>query len=272
MLVVKQFTYGKTPLGTLKVETAREATGLRFRQLNLEGALLNVTADGRWTHENGWQRSRFKILARTPDLGKLFDALEVEGGIEDGEAVIRIDARWNDSPARFRFSLLDGDVHLLIKKGRLKTVKPGGGRIFGLLSLQALPRRLTLDFSDLFRKGFTFDRIEGSFAIADGDAYTNDLSLEGPAASINISGRIGLASRDYDQTAEVFPHISSSMPIIGGLAGGPGAAVGLWLADRLLGDQIDKLSRVTYSITGSWDDPRVERVDTPPEPTPDEDE
>jgi uncharacterized protein YhdP len=71
--------------------------------------------------------------------------------------------------------------------------------VFGLLSLQTLPRRLTLDFSDVFKKGLTFDRIKGSFLLERGDAYTTNLYLDGPAARIDISGRTGLAVNDYDQ-------------------------------------------------------------------------
>jgi len=137
----------------------------------------------------------------------------------------------------------------------------GGGRIFGLLSISRLPSRLTLDFSDFFGEGFKFDKITGSFSIADGDAYTNDLSLISSAADIEMSGRIGLATRDYDQIAVVSPKMSSSLSLIGGLAAGPGVALGLWVADRLIGKQINALGNVTYSVTGSWDDPVVKKID-----------
>ena len=49
---------------------------------------------------------------------------------------------------------LDGEVQVRIGSGQLAEVKPGAGRVFGLMSIAALPRRLALDFRDVFGKGF----------------------------------------------------------------------------------------------------------------------
>ena len=99
------------------------------------------------------------------------------------------------------------------------------------------------------------------FAISDGDAFTNDLYMDGPAAHIDVSGRIGLATQDYDQRVVVTPRVSSSIPLVGGLAAAnPGVGVGLWVADKLFGDKINRITRVQYSIIGSWDDPQVVKV------------
>ena len=83
----------------------------------------------------------------------------------------------------------------------------------------------------------------------------------GPAARIEASGRIGLARRDYDQTVFVTPLVTSSIPVIGGLAGGPAVGLGLWVAERMFGSEINKISRVQYTITGRWDSPVIERID-----------
>ena len=84
--------------------------------------------------------------------------------------------------------------------------------------------------------------------------------MAGPAARFDISGRIGLVTRDYDQLVVVTPRVTSSIPVVGGLAGGPGVGLGLWVAERVFGRKIDELSRVRYTITGSWEDPKVERL------------
>ena len=79
----------------------------------------------------------------------------------------------------------------------------GAGRAVGLLSVTALPRRLSLDFTDVFGKGLAFDKIEGDFTLSDGNAYTSNLIMDGPAAGVRISGRVGIEAEDYDQTAIV---------------------------------------------------------------------
>ena len=107
---------------------------------------------------------------------------------------------------------IEGQLDMKISEGQFLDINPSAGRLFGLLSIQALPRRLTLDFSDLFDEGFSFDTIEGNFSIQQGHAYTNNLEMLGPSADIYVSGRTGLSTEDYDQIATVTPKISSGLP------------------------------------------------------------
>ena len=139
-------------------------------------------------------------------------------------------------------------------------MEPGAGRILGLLSVQALPRRLLGDFSDLFRKGFYFDTLAGSFAIENGNAQTDNLHMVGPSARIETRGRLGLAAEDYDQRVTVIPNFSAGLPVAGVLAAGVGAGAALLLAEKILKPGIDKITQVEYRITGPWANPNVERL------------
>jgi uncharacterized protein YhdP len=143
-------------------------------------------------------------------------------------------------------------------------VEPGAtGRVLGLLSVSSLPRRLTLDFSDLFADGFSFDTINGSFLVDSGNAYTNDLVVDGPAARIDISGRVGLVDKDYDQLVSVTPYIKSGLSLAGALAGGPAVGAVMIVAETLLKDKLEplnKLARKQYTVTGPWTDPVVTRL------------
>jgi uncharacterized protein YhdP len=128
------------------------------------------------------------------------------------------------------------------------------------LSLTTLPRRLSLDFTDLFSKGFSFDLIHGDFDIDSGDAYTTNLYLEGPPARIEASGRVGLRDEDYDQLVTVTPRLTSSLPLAGAIVGGPVAGGVLFAVDKLFGKRIDKISSYQYTITGPWTDPVITRL------------
>ncbi|MEJ2379666.1 MAG: YhdP family protein [Gammaproteobacteria bacterium] len=256
----KSFQYNELNLGRLKLLARRQAKGLDLENVQVTSPYFDIKATGAWTIQGGAQRTRLYVKASANDLGEALKRLGYASGINGGSATAQAELDWPGQPAAFQLKDLNGRISLSVARGRLLDIDPGGGRVFGLLSLQALPRRLSLDFSDLFGKGFSFDRIEGNFAISDGDAFTNDLYMTGPAAKIDISGRIGLAARDYDETAVVTPQVTSSLPLVGGLAGGPGVGLGLWVAERMFGKKIDRMSRSYYTITGSWDKPKVERM------------
>jgi uncharacterized protein YhdP len=169
-------------------------------------------------------------------------------------------AFWPGSPQSFSLGLVSGSLALDIENGSVPAIEPGVGRAFAILNLDAVRRRLLFDFSDLYRKGFTFDRVRGSFVLGDGDAFTDDLTVKGPSARIVIRGRVGFVDRDYDELITVTPPVSASLSIAGAAAGGPAVGAALLVAQRLLGPQVDNITSYRYRVTGSWDDPKVERI------------
>ena len=128
----------------------------------------------------------------------------------------------------------------------------------GLMSIVELPRRLSLDFRDVFNKGFGFAKIAGTFRIVGGEAYTCDLSLEGPAADIGIVGRADLAGRDYDQAAVVSANFGNTLPIVGAVVAGPQVAAALLVFSQIFKKPLQEVGQVYYGIGGSWDAPVVE--------------
>jgi len=117
----------------------------------------------------------------------------------------------------------------------------------------------------LFKEGLAFDRIEGLFELERGDAYTNNLSMEGPSARIDVSGRTGLVEQDYDQIVTVTPQFANSLPVASAFFGPPGVGVGavLYLGQKIfktIPDQIDRMLSRQYAVTGPWNAPIVERI------------
>jgi len=111
-----------------------------------------------------------------------------------------------------------------------------------------------------------FDSISGQFNINEGNAYTDNLTMRGPSVKVDISGRAGLSTQDYDQIATVTPQISDSLAVASGFLGPVGIGLGtvLYLAGNMfepLQDSINKIMKVEYSIKGSWSDPVIERTD-----------
>lgn len=270
----RNFEYGEMDLGALSMTASPVEDGISIDHFEISKPDLSIKGDGKWTRRDDEDQSRFRIALRA---GQIDSMLQTFGynvtSIRKGETTLDIDAAWTGAPSEFALAKLNGSLDMRVSKGQLLDVNPKAGRLFGLLSIQALPRRLMLDFSDLFGKGMAFDAIEGTFQIEDGNAYTNDLYMEGPSANVTVTGRTGLADQDYDQVVTVMPRVSGTLPVAGALFGPVGVGVGavLYLAGRMfdsIHDGFDSLIRYQYTVTGSWDDPVVEKFETNPEPSP----
>jgi uncharacterized protein (TIGR02099 family) len=264
-ITIRNLVYDKAALGAFEMLAEKQADdSLAIKRLSLSSEVFKLNLTGDWKQLDGKQWSTIDMVISDGDMEELLGLFDYQKSIKDGKLNGSLRAAWAGAPWMFSPERVDGKVRLSIKDGQLVDVEPGAtGRVLGLLSVSSLPRRLTLDFSDLFADGFSFDTIEGSFLVDSGNAYTNDLVVDGPAARIEISGRVGLADKDYDQLVSVTPYIKSGLSIAGALAGGPAVGAVMIVAETLLKDQLDplnKLARKQYTVTGPWTDPVVTKV------------
>jgi len=247
--------------GNLQLISQRIPTGLELQAFTLKGSQLQLSASGSWTRsDTGEQYSQLQLSLTTDSLGSLLDNLGYERYIDRAPGVFDSQLDWADSPEGFRPDILNGRISLQLGKGQFLNVDPGIGRVFGLLNIAALQRRLSLDFSDLVNKGLAFDSVVGNFELDNGDAYTTDFQIKGPSAQVDISGRTGLASEDFDQLITVTPHLSAALPVAGLLAGGPVGGAAMLIAQGLLGKEFDKASKRQYEVKGAWDDPSLTQI------------
>lgn len=263
---IANLIYDKSELGAFSMQADSIAEGLRINRFSFNKPGMDIQGHGSWKSISNEIFSQFEIKLHADKAATMLQTFgyvgeTIDGGVTD----INVTALWPGSPMNFSLARMNGSLELWIKDGRFLEIDPKAGRVFGLLSIQTLPRRLSLDFTDLFNKGFAFDRIHGEFAIEDGDAYTNNLTMEGPAALITVTGRTGLVAQDYDQTVTVIPQVSDSLPVASALFGPIGIGVGavIFLTGQVfesIPDQIDRLLGYQYSITGSWRDPIIKPV------------
>jgi uncharacterized protein (TIGR02099 family) len=265
-VTVQEFTYAGIDLGEVDLLAIREAGKIHVDRLVLASDFLDLRMMGDWEQVDGESISRFNITYSDGLLEALLEAFDYKENVSGGSLSGSLRASWPGDPWDFLPERANGKLYLLIKDGQLLDVEPGAGRVLGLLSLHTLSRRLLLDFSDLFKKGFTFDRIEGNFTLTGGDAQTSDLTIEGPAARIEIAGRVGLAAKDYDELVTVIPRVGSSLPLAGAIAGGPVVGAALLVADKLLSKEIEGMTsfaHTSYSVTGPWSDPVYTKLASP---------
>jgi uncharacterized protein YhdP len=132
--------------------------------------------------------------------------------------------------------------------------------MLGLLSLTELPRRLSMDFRDVFDDGFSFDEAKGTMQLENGTSHTDDMLLSSTAAEISIVGSTDLVAQTFDYEFAVRPGVSKTLPVIGAIAGGPiGAAAGIAL-QAILRDALGEAAEARYTIRGPWEDALIEPV------------
>ena len=256
-LIVDDLRFDDAALGNASLQTRPTAAGMRIERLQAQSPKQRIDVSGDWTGRGASARTHLRVGIDSGDFGALLSGFGFGSRIDGGEGEVRFDAAWRGTPATFRLGELEGTLVLAMKDGRLAEVEPGAGRVLGLLSIAELPRRLMLDFRDFFSKGFAFNRIAGNVRFAAGQARSDDLVIDGPAAEIRIRGAANLRAQTYDQTIEVLPKTGNLLTAVGALTAGPvGAAVGA-VANAVLKRPLGEFGAKVYRVTGPWKDPEV---------------
>jgi uncharacterized protein (TIGR02099 family) len=244
--------------GDVRATLTKLDDGISLKELRVTAASFSATAKGEWRGKDAGL-ARVEGTLTSTDVAATMKDLGYDAVIEAKTGKMDFDLSWVGAPTSQALSVATGRVQVALDKGQLTSLKPGAGRVVGLASLASLPRRLSLDFSDLTDKGLAFDTIRGDFDLRDGSAYTDDVLVKGPAAEIGLIGRIGLKNKDYDQTAVVTGNVNSSLPLAAFVAG-PVIGGAVLLFTQVFKQPLKGLARGYYRITGSWDNPTVERI------------
>ncbi|MDA0992476.1 MAG: YhdP family protein [Proteobacteria bacterium] len=259
-----EFGMGERYLGQLEADFEKTDRGLETINLKSTDHSFTIVAAAGWivdAEEESGQRTYFDAELKSTNVEQTAGRLNYEPGIISDSMTVDVDVGWSGGPRKDYMEWLNGNVVVNLGEGRLADVEPGAGRVFGLMSIVALPRRLALDFRDVFDAGFSFDKITGNFRLVRGEAYTCDLTLTGPAADVGIVGRTGLNARDYDQAAIVSANVGNTLPVVGALLGGPQVAAALLVFSQIFKNPLKDVGQVYYSVEGSWDAPLIEKLD-----------
>jgi len=209
------------------------------------------------------QVSGLDLQLRTGNAGRALKRFGLGGTMAEGRGTIDIAVGWSGQIYKVSRDTVDGILDLKLQRGRLLNVDPGPARIIGLFSLQSIPRRLSLDFSDLVDDGLNYDSISGRMRLSEGVASTELLQLRGPIGVIDITGTSDLVAQTYDQKIVVLPSLSGALPLIGVISGGATAGIGALLAGPILqglGIDLDRLGLRTYTLKGDWATPEIKQV------------
>jgi uncharacterized protein (TIGR02099 family) len=248
----------------LQAHNMRPVGGVREWRIN-KLAIVNpdgeFQAKGKWITREGSSQSSLDYSLDIADAGKLLDRFGFANVLRGGKGKMEGQLSWKGLPFDLDIPSLDGQLSMNIGAGQFLKADPAAAKLLGVLSLQALPRRLTLDFRDVFSQGFAFDGIVGTATIARGVAKTDNFKMRGVSATVLIDGSTDIARESANLHVAVIPEINAgAASIVYGLAVNPVIGLGTFLAQLFLRDPLMKAFTFEYQITGPWKDPVVTKL------------
>lgn len=265
-MVCNDFRYADKAFGKITLVTVPQTYGLQIQRLLLQDNNINLSATGEWRGNKTAQQTTIVGKLNSKDIGSVLQKWKITTNLVGGNGAASFRFNWAGTPYQPALKNLNGNLSLKFNEGRIINLSKsaeaelGLGRVLNLFSLQTLPRRLHLDFSDLTDSGFSFDIMKGDFNLKNGNAFTSNAYLDGPVAKVAMQGRIGLAAEDYDMTLLVTAYVTSSLPVVATITGGPIAGAVTWLAGKIINPAVSKFTTYSYKVTGSWDNPNVTKM------------
>ena len=262
-LIAENFVVREKVLGRLELSAVNAGRDWNIDKLVLSNADGSMRGGGVWQNYSAQPRTSLNIHLESGNIGRLLERLGYPGTMLRGEATLDGKLSWAGSPQSIDYPSLGGNLKLDAKKGQFSKIEPGIGKLLGILSLQALPRRITLDFRDIFSDGFAFEQIAGSVDIARGVMTTRDLKIDGPSANVQISGSTSLVTETQNLRIRVLPTVGEGVSLLSAFLINPVVGITSLVAQKLFKDPLSQILAYEYGVTGSWDDPKVEKLRGP---------
>ncbi len=267
-IVVDDLELNGKALGRVEIDAVNRfgsAREWRLNKFNIALPEATFTANGNWAAVDGApvgapRRTAMNFRLDVNDSGELLQRFGTPGAIRRGKGQIEGQVAWRGSPLALDYPSLDGSFNVGMESGQFLKAEPGLAKLLGVLSLQALPRRLALDFRDVFSEGFAFDFIRGDVRISDGVAFTNNLQMKGVNAAVLMEGRADIARETQDLKVVVVPEINAGTASLVAAVINPAIGLGTFLAQAVLRRPLIEAATQEFHIDGAWADPRVTRV------------
>jgi uncharacterized protein (TIGR02099 family) len=264
---VDELFYGEKALGRLDLKARNEGGAWRLDALNLKNPDGALRGSGVWKNI-GTHHTRLDFNLQAFDIGKLLTRLGYDDAVRRGRAEMNGALSWEGAMTRIDYPTMSGNLDVHAENGQFNKLEPGIGKLLGLISLQSLPRRLSLDFRDIFSDGLAFDSIDGKLEITKGIMRTREpLRIASPAAQIAMEGQTDLKAETQDLQVVIRPDLGGAAAVGAAALVNPVVGAATLLANTVLQDPLSRIFNYRYHVTGSWSDPKVEKVGvTAPQP------
>ncbi len=258
-LAVDELYLGEKQMGQLELKARNDKGAWQLDTLNIKNPDGVLRSHGVWQNK-GRQQMRLDFDLAASDIGKLLERLGYGDGVKRGTGGLSGSLEWDGPPTTIHYPTLSGKLLLNAEKGQFNKLEPGVGKLLGLLSLQSLSRRISLDFRDVFSDGLAFDSIEGKLNVKKGMMRTNDpLRIKGPAAQIEMAGEVDLKNETQDMRVIVRPELGA-VAAVGMALINPVAGAATLLASSVIQNPLNRLFSYRYHVTGTWSEPLVDKA------------
>jgi uncharacterized protein (TIGR02099 family) len=270
-------------LGRVEIEAINADKGLaqtpaarewQLKKFNIDLPEGTLRSTGRWLaarEGSPLRKSEMNFVLDVRDAGAMLTRLGTPDALRGGTGQIEGVVSWQGSPLDLHYPSLNGHLDVRMGRGQFLKADPGVAKLLGVLSLQALPRRLLFDFRDVFAQGFAFDSVQGDVTIVHGMANTRNLQIKGVNALVQLEGSADIARETQKLRVQILPIVDAgTASLVAGLTVNPVVGLTAFIAQWLLQNPLSRASAQEFVIDGSWVDPRVTRVEprpaTPPKP------
>jgi len=267
-IVVDNLELRGIPLGRAEIDgfARTSATGSRewvLNKLNLSMPEASFVSKGQWggPGKAAAKRSQLDFTLQIQDSGDLLERLGYVGAIRDGKGRMIGQVGWQGSPFSPDYNTMSGQFNVNLERGQFLKADPGVSRLLGVLTLQSLPRRLRLDFSDVFSEGFAFDFVRGDILIQQSIASTTNLQMKGVSAAVLMEGHADIQRETQDIKVVVVPELNAGTASLFYSAINPVVGITSFLAQYFLRRPLIQSATQEFRVQGSWQEPKVTKID-----------
>jgi uncharacterized protein (TIGR02099 family) len=248
-------------LNVILPEAVFKATG-NWTAINVQATPPRATDRQRVAFER--RRTVMNFTLDIADSGELLKRFGMNDVIKRGKGKMEGQVAWAGSPLGLDYPSMSGQFNVNIESGQFLKADPGIAKLLGVLSLQSLPRRLTLDFRDVFSEGFAFDFVRGDVNISQGVAATNNLQMKGVNAAVLMEGSADIGKETQDIKVVVVPEINAGTASLIATVINPAIGLASFLAQFFLRRPLIAATTQEFHIDGSWANPKITKMERKP--------
>ena len=178
---------------------------------------FTLNLEGYWSQSENDNITNIQGTLDIKDLELETERLGYTPTIKDSGLQSKFSFDWQASPYDFSVAKLNGEFNASLDDGYLAEV-PDQARVFSVLSLQSLVRKLSFDFRDIFADGMFYRSIKGDFQMKDGILYTDNMFMKGAAGDLEVKGNTDLGKEVLDIRMSYKPNVTSSLPALAWIA------------------------------------------------------
>ncbi|NLU99752.1 TIGR02099 family protein [Marinomonas sp. UCMA 3892] len=257
-LSVDQLYFNENPYGDWQLAISREGDVVRIDPISSKLKTGSLKGSLFWQDKGDNSSVELAMAASGADLAELTKKFSNDAFVSSKKYKFDVGLSWKGHPFYFDRESVSGRISFSAEDGNFSKVDelPAFLKALGIFNIGALSRRLLLDFSDVYEPGLTYDKFSGTLSLDKGILKTTSpISIIAPSAELVVAGEANIVTETLNEKLTATFPLTGTLPLAGLLWGTPQLAGLLFITDKLIGDQLSKVTSVQYKVEGSFNDP-----------------